>query len=989
MVGETIKPIGPGSLWQRWDPHVHAPGTIFNDQFKGDWDAYFDTLEKAEPPIRALGITDYYGLETFQHFLAKKKEGNRLAGCNLVFPNIELRFSVGTAKAWINAHLLVCPDDPDHLDQLSRFLQRLTFKTTSGPYCATRADLIRLGRDMDASLIDDRAALRHGSEQFKVNFDQLRDEYRDSAWARANILIAVAGAKGDGTSALQEGADQALRTQVESFAHVIFASSATQREYWLGRKTSEQHIVATYGSLKPCMHGSDGHSIDRAGAPDQDRFSWIKGAVSFDTLRQACIDPTGRAYVGVEPPPAAAPSEVIASLAIDRAAWITTPNIALNPGLVAIIGARGSGKTALADMIAAACDAHDDDPPDQAFLVRASEYLADGAIRLKWGNGVETSKRLDQGAVRDWDGYPRARYLTQQFVDSLCSSEGMTDGLLAEVERVVFDAHSPTEREGAVDFADLRDLRAERHRQARQREEQNLETLSDRINSELEKQGQAPGLRKQIEEKKTRIQQLTNDRLKLVSKGSEQRVKRLEELTQAANIVRSTVRALNIREQKLMLVRDEVEDFRTHEAPENFRNTQERHRESGIKGDDWNPFLTRFNGDVDSVLGNYLSRTRTARDRCRGVEPASKDAATPLVAEDAALISQPLSLLEGEIKRLGEIVSVDKETRERFNSLSTKITTETELLVGIQEKLADCEAATERLAGLPEQREGSYVRIFAAVVKEEDVLNELYAPVRARMDGTGGTLSKLDFRVARRADVQAWANQGEDLLDLRKQGPFRGEGKLQAAAEASLKPAWERGSAAQVAAEMKRFRETYQRDLLQHAPVQRTDAAQFRAWLKRFARWLYGTDHVSVHYSVEYDGIDIRKLSPGTRGIVLLLLYLALDDADERPLIIDQPEENLDPKSIYEELVGLFLKAKGKRQVIMVTHNANLVINTDADQIIVASVGPHPADGLPPISYQSGGLEDVGIRKLVCDILEGGEHAFRERARRLRVRLDR
>lgn len=144
-----------------------------------------------------------------------------------------------------------------------------------------------------------------------------------------------------------------------------------------------------------------------------------------------------------------------------------------------------------------------------------------------------------------------------------------------------------------------------------------------------------------------------------------------------------------------------------------------------------------------------------------------------------------------------------------------------------------------------------------------------------------------------------------------------------------------------------------------------------------------------MRYSVDYDGTEIRSLSPGTRGIVLLLLYLALDDADDRPLIIDQPEENLDPKSIYDELVGLFLAAKAKRQVIMVTHNANLVINTDADQIIIAGAGPRDDGGLPGISYLSGGLEDADIREAVCDILEGGEHAFRERARRLRVNLRR
>src|SRR5690606_28773962 len=153
--------------------------------------------------------------------------------------------------------------------------------------------------------------------------------------------------------------------------------------------------------------------------------------------------------------------------------------------------------------------------------------------------------------------------------------------------------------------------------------------------------------------------------------------------------------------------------------------------------------------------------------------------------------------------------------------------------------------------------------------------------------------------------------------------------------------------------------------------------------------WLFGTKHIAVRYEISYDGVDIRKLSPGTRGIVLLLLYLALDDADDRPLVIDQPEENLDPKSVFDELVGLFIEAKTKRQVIMVTHNANLVINTDADQIIIAQASDHSRERLPKITWTSGGLENADIRKAVCDILEGGEAAFKERARRLRVGLER
>ena len=130
---------------------------------------------------------------------------------------------------------------------------------------------------------------------------------------------------------------------------------------------------------------------------------------------------------------------------------------------------------------------------------------------------------------------------------------------------------------------------------------------------------------------------------------------------------------------------------------------------------------------------------------------------------------------------------------------------------------------------------------------------------------------------------------------------------------------------------------------------------------------------------------SIERLSPGTRGIVLLLLYLAIDRDDHRPLIIDQPEENLDPKSIFEELVARFRQAKLRRQIIVVTHNANLIVNADADQVIVASCGPHNPGALPKLTYESGSLEDAHIRAKVCDILEGGEQAFRERAKRLRV----
>jgi hypothetical protein len=179
------------------------------------------------------------------------------------------------------------------------------------------------------------------------------------------------------------------------------------------------------------------------------------------------------------------------------------------------------------------------------------------------------------------------------------------------------------------------------------------------------------------------------------------------------------------------------------------------------------------------------------------------------------------------------------------------------------------------------------------------------------------------------------------VIDARG-GPFRGIGSLEKIATEKLANAWETGDASAVSLAMTEFRDTYQEALLEKAPYSRTDQSNYRPWTRRFAQWLYSTSHISIEYGIKYDGIDIQKLSPGTRGIVLILLYLALDDADDRPLIIDQPEENLDPKLIYDELVPLFQAAKYKRQVIIVTHNANLVVGTACALKIVLSIGRSP-----------------------------------------------
>jgi hypothetical protein len=990
--------VNRGSEWRRWEPHIHAPGTVLNNQFKGPdaWTNYLTALEGLTPKIEAIAVTDYYVTDAYEKVLRQHKAG-RLPGVQLIFPNIEVRLDVATRSGFVNLHLLISPEGPNHLVEVQRILSRLQFNAHGDRFDCTREDLIRLGKRADPAITDDQAALAHGATQFKVSFTQLRQVYTESDWAKNNILIAVAGGSDDGTSGVRHAADATLRQEIEKFSHIIFASSQAQREFWLGRRgVSIDELRRRYDGPKPCLHGSDAHDLSATGQPTDHRFSWIKGALTFDALRQACIDPGDRAYVGAEPPHRALPSQVISQVEITNASWAVTPTVPLNSGLIAIVGARGSGKTALTDVIAAGSDAiswdteNADEDISPSFLARARALIGDAEVTLTWGGGNVITRALDGNDANGPLAYPRVRYLSQQFVEELCSSKGTSEGLVQEIERVIFEAHREDQREGAVNFAELLESRTMRFRQSREREAEAIASISERIAEELEKESLVAGLSQQIAQKRNLIAAYNTDLAKLVVKGTQAEANRHAELSQAAQALNAQIQRFGNQHRTFLTMQDEVRNMRATRAPEMLREVQARHPGSGLNAAQWDEFLLIYKGDVDRALSGYIAWAEQQVATINGVPPPPGDPNVPLIPIGQDLSAVKLATIKAEMARLEQFISADTDIRAQYTALSSRIAQESSVLKTLDARQLDAQGAAARRKALQTERETTYARVFDAIVSEQNVLIALYAPLMSRLAKSSGTLHKLSFSVSRVVDASTWADLAEsELIDCRKSGPFSGRGSLNALANSELKPAWETGSPVEIQAAMADFIAKYSRDLLKHAPYDPAQKSEFRTWLRQFARWLFSTDHITVRYEIAYDGVDIRNLSPGTRGIVLLLLYLALDDADDRPLIIDQPEENLDPKSVFDELVSLFTTAKSKRQVIMVTHNANLVINTDADQIIIASAGSHPAGGLPPITYDAGGLEDANIRKEVCNILEGGEDAFRERARRLRVRLER
>lgn len=156
-------------------------------------------------------------------------------------------------------------------------------------------------------------------------------------------------------------------------------------------------------------------------------------------------------------------------------------------------------------------------------------------------------------------------------------------------------------------------------------------------------------------------------------------------------------------------------------------------------------------------------------------------------------------------------------------------------------------------------------------------------------------------------------------------------------------------------------------------------------------------DYFFDNWDVEYNGDNLGEMSAGKASFVILMLIVGLSES-KAPILIDQPEDNLDNRSISKEMVEFLKERKIERQIILVTHNPNIVVNADAENIIVANQkGQNDRETTSPyqFNYVNGALENtfqkldetdllksMGIREHIADIVEGGEDAFLKREKK-------
>jgi hypothetical protein len=176
-----------------------------------------------------------------------------------------------------------------------------------------------------------------------------------------------------------------------------------------------------------------------------------------------------------------------------------------------------------------------------------------------------------------------------------------------------------------------------------------------------------------------------------------------------------------------------------------------------MTADQWAAFLLDYKGPVGADLTGYVRWVDGKIAELKGTPSAAGDPNTPYFADDIDLATVSQAMDDTEMARLEKLIGADKETQRRYKALSGNIATETAALQTLTDKLKDAQGAKARTRELQTEREEAYGRAFDALVAEQAVLKELYAPLMARLAAASGTLAGLSFSVARIANVEQWA----------------------------------------------------------------------------------------------------------------------------------------------------------------------------------------------------------------------------------------
>lgn len=915
-----------GSIWRRWDLHIHSPLSVLNNQYPKNsdgspkWDEFMNKLEEINN-ISVIGITDYFFIDGYKKILEFKKNG-RLSNFDLILPNVELRldtFVVRNKSKDINFHIIFS-DELQIEDIEKEFIEALDIELSSSisglegirklnkRTIQEVGELIKKYNKPSRSDSIEEAAFKN----ITVSLKQVQKLLRKDLF-RGKFLLVLSGG---------EWADidwkQAYLTKKNFLqaAHILETGSLDTVNWVLGKKDlSKDEVVNEFGALKPCIFSSDAHSLDKICKPNNNKFCWIKADPTFEGLKQIIYEPEERVKIQPENPEYRKNIYTLSSIKINNS-WISDElsieeqEIQLNSNLIAVIGGKGSGKTALLDLIANCfedrCKRAGED--ENSFIQRIEDQKEDLEVEIGF-IGEEIDEFLKKLIEEKFYQDSRITYLPQGKIEEYSGDREKLDKTIVEI---IFNNKEVKEGKYKQKFDRLRD------------EINQFIKMIDEINKEIYNF-----------EEETRKEVIDEIRRKKAIKEGELKDRR-DELIEFTKSIENNIKQ---RVEKLKL---EETDLRVkHSIFENIKIKLERFKyelEESLSIS--NETIDDLNCELSKLLVNFTITKLDFNTQFNEIENILK-----FITKETKKIIKELKKKERDINQLSVIEKRHVELLKEIENIEIDIKL-------LKTQLEELNRKKREVNSLENERINIYQDILKKYLEWKEYYKEI---INVFSDGKSEIMSGINFESSIYFNKDKFKKIGSDILDQRRiniNDIEKYADKLENIINESTKEIL-----------MKRIR-NFINEILKEKAILKETRTNYDLY-----SWIF-CDYFSISTKIFFKNIAMSKLSIGQKGTVLLKLFLAEGDY---PLIVDQPEESLDNKFIYDELVGAFRKAKKNRQVIIATNNANLVVNTDAEQIIVAEFKNNE------ISYNSGSLENLEIREDIMPILEGGEEAFRKR----------
>ncbi len=953
-----------GSVWGKWDFHVHTPYSILNNGFGFDpydpkdnyhekeFDQYVIKLftKAIENEIVAIGITDYFVLDGYkrikeQYLNSPEKMEKCFPDKDLreriqrifVFPNIEFRLNtfIGKKSHALNYHVIFSDDVPT-LQLEENFLHRLQFEINPRQTLPlTKNNIEIFGNSLICDKHETGSPLCVGLKNITVNnADILELLNSDSLWNKHLIAIPV---DEDLSVVSWNGRDYTIRKNLYKQCHCYLSSNAKTRD-WALAVGEEENRIAEFGSIKPCIWGSDAHTYDELFSPAEDRFCWIKAIPSFEGLLQILYEPADRVRIQKERPNMKDPHHIINSIVFKSEDFPKNP-ITFNESLTCIIGGKSTGKSMLLRHIAYSID---------------KEYAKEQEATVNVGKSLQFNPAL---ATVFWqDGSTESKdfvYIPQTFLNRTIDDPERETSIDSFIKGVLLQNENIKESYDTLNFS--------------------LQAIKGEIIVKLQLYKEATNRLKKLEQSlkqeggsesfKSTLKKLQDERNKIAGevKVTEEDIKRYTELKENIRGYEMQIQAYTENEEYISNLPNPIAFF--NEADLDYSSTEPIE----------NCLLAKNNPELFASIKPFLQEMNSyLAERWLSKKETISNEIKIKISE----INSVLTSITPEFEALQKKV----EQNDRLQQLARLITTEEEKLKTAKKREEERESTIQTIQEIKCTIKRAHSRYYEAYSDYCNVINQF--------DDFEGT--DLNFRAEAKWKTDAFSTLMEDAFDKRYFVTFNSKyaQKIEEPSEEAVK-----------------------HDLLldiwdaltedsKHGELHLKGSFKLDTILSRLF-----DDWYNVHYIVASGNDDnINQMSPGKKALVLLELLINLKES-QSPILIDQPEDDLDNRSIYSELSKFIKEKKVKRQIIVVTHNANIVLGADAEQVIVANQNGKDTpnnDGLK-FEYRSGALEEndkelnddgsertgilskKGIQTQICDILEGGRSAFELRKNKYSV----